>query len=247
MLNCKHGTCRYPSSGGDPGKPCRLRQDHSWGMDGIEGRCPPVERRRAKTGLDSPGFGADTHEPKSLDSGCECGRDRRSKKQAQTWAAVSANSSDGPGSGTSFGAISPGFWPEPGSLGWAHSGRAFKTPVRIKAESTTSSDVDASTGISLKAGQLCLPSSASERREAISPGVKKNFKIWGREKRSSSRMRRDLRSIRDWDGDGLKKDILFVFRRPANINNALIFRAGWPHFRDALGLFGRSAAIGEAS
>jgi hypothetical protein len=39
-------------------------------------------------------------------------------------------------------------------------------------------------------------------------------------------MRRDLRSIRDWGGDGLKEDILFVFRRPVNINNALIFRAG---------------------
>jgi hypothetical protein len=63
----------------------------------------------------------------------------------------------------------------------------------------------------------------------------------------SSRMRRDLRSIRDWGGDGLKGDSLFVFRRPANINNALIFRGGWPRFWDALGLFGRSAAIGKAS
>jgi len=247
MLNCKHGTYRYPSSGGDPGKPCRLRQDHSWGLDGIESRCPPVDRRRAKTGLDSPGFGADAHEPKSLDSGRECGRDRGPEKQAQTWAAVSVDPADSPGSGTSFGAISPGFWSEPGSLGWAHSGRAFETPIRIKAESATSSDVDASTGISLKAGQLCLSSSAGQRCEAISPGVKKNFKIWGREKRWSSRMRRDLRSIRDWGEDGLREDIPFVFRQPANINNALIFRGGWPRFWDASGLFGRSAAIGKAS
>lgn len=247
MLKCEHGTYRYSSSGGDPGKPKGFCQGHSWGLDGFENRCPSFNRRRAETWLDGAGLGADAHEPKSLDSGGKCRRVKRPEEQAQTRAAFSYDAPNCPGSGRSFGAISPEFWPEPGSLGRAHAGRALKTPVRIKDESAASSDLDASTGISFKEGQLCVPSSAGDRCEAISSGVKKNFKIWGLGRRWSSRMRRDLRSTRDWDEDGQREDILIASRRPANISNASIFRAGWPRFWAVMELFGQTVEIEKAS
>ena len=162
-------------------------------------------------------------------------------------AAVSFDATNCPGSGRSCRAISPGFWPEPSSLGRTHSGRTLKTPVRIEDESATSSDLAASTGISFKEGQLCVPSSAGDGCEAISPGVKKNSKIWDLGRQSSSRMRRDSRSIRDWDEDGRGEDILIASRRLANISNASIFRVGWHRFWAATGLFGQTVDIEKAS
>ena len=62
MLNCGHGTYRYPSSGGDPRKPDGFGQGHSWGLGGVENRCPSFNRRRAETWLDGAGTGTDAHE-----------------------------------------------------------------------------------------------------------------------------------------------------------------------------------------
>jgi hypothetical protein len=60
-------------------------------------------------------------------------------------------------------------------------------------------------------------------------------------------MRRDSPSIRDWDGDGPREDILFASPRPANINNGLISRVGWHRFWGATGSSVRNEEIGKAS
>jgi hypothetical protein len=247
MLNCLYGTYRHPSSGTDPGEPGGLRQGHAGGLDGIEDCRPSFNRRGATARLDFPGFRADTDEPESMDPRGQCRRIESPEEQTDPGTPVPADTTDGPGGGTAFRAIPSRFWPEPVALGWTDSGRALKAPFWRENESAASPGLDAPTGLSAKKSQLCLSSSPGGRRAAISPGFKKNFKIWGLEKRWSFRMRRDSPSIRDWDGAGPREDILFAFPRPANINNGLISRVGWLLSWGATGSSVRNEETGQAS
>ena len=245
MLDCLYGAYRYSSSGGDPGQPGGFRQRCPRSLDGVEDRRPSSDRRRAAAWLDGPGFRADAHEPKSVDPGGKCGWVERLEEKTDPRTPVPADAADCSGGRTAFRAIATRFWPEPGSLGRPHRGRTLKAPVRDEAESAASPSLDAPTGISLKESQLCLSSSPGGRNEAVSPRVKKNFKIWGLGKQWSFRMKRDLRCIHDWDEDGRREDILFASPRPANTSNGLISRVGWHRFWDATGLFARSGEIGK--
>gem|GEM_PF-3330353 len=247
MLNCWYGTYRHPSSGGDPGEPGGLRQGHARGLDGVEDCRPSFNRRGATARLDFPGFRADTYEPESMDSGGKCRRVKSPEEQTDPGTPVPADPADRPGGGTAFRAIPSRFWLEPVSLGRTDSRRALKTPLWFETESATSSSLDAPTGLSAKKSQLCLSSSPGGRSEAISPGVKKNFKIWGLGKRWSFRMRRGSPSIRDWDGDGPREDILFASPRPANIDNGLISRVGWLLSWGVTGSSVRNEETGKAS
>jgi hypothetical protein len=95
--------------------------------------------------------------------------------------------------------------------------------------------MDASIGISAKTSQLFLSLSSSRRGEAISPGFKKNFKIWGLGRRWFFRMKQGSACIPDWGGGGLREDILFASRQRANTSSVLICRGGWRRFWDASG------------
>lgn len=232
MLNWLYGTDRYPASGGDSGQPGSLGQRYPGGMDGIEDCGPALNRRRTAAGLDSPCLGSDAHELESLDKGGECRGVESLEEQAQAGKAVSADTSDGPRGGTTIRAIASGIWSEPGPVGWPHLGRAPETPVWVETEGAASPDVDASAGLLLETGQLFVSSGQGGRSEALSPRVKKNFKIWVPGRPWYFKMKRVLHCIPGWDGGGQSADILFASRLPANINSGLIFRAGWPRFWD---------------
>jgi hypothetical protein len=232
MLNWLYGTNRYPASGGDPGQPGSLCQEYPGSVDGIKDCSPAFNRRRTAAGLDSQGLGSDAHELESLDKDRECRGVESFEEQAQTREAVSADAPDRARGGTALRAIASGIWPEPGPLGWPHLGRALKTSVRVETEGAAGPNVDASAGISLETGQLFVSAGPGGRSEAVSPRVKKNFRIWVLGRRWFFKMKRVLPCIPGWDGGGPREDILFASLPPANITSGLIFRVGWHRFWD---------------
>ena len=133
--------------------------------------------------MDGSRFGPDAHELKSLDPGGKCGWIVRSEEQADSWAPIAADAADRPRSGGAFRPVASGIWSKPGSLGWPNARGALKATIRVEDESAAGPEMDASIGISAKTSQLFLSSSSGRGGEAISPGVKKNFKIWGLGKR----------------------------------------------------------------
>jgi len=235
MLSCRHGACRYSSSGGDPGKPGRLCEGRSRRLAGVEDCGASFDRRRTAAWMDGPRFGLDAHELESLDPGGEFGRTESPEEQADPWAALTDDASDSRGSRAAFGPVASRIWPKPGSVGWSHAGRAFKATIRVEDESSAGPDMDASIGISAETSRLFLSSSSGHRGEAISPGVKKNFKIWGLGRRWFFRMKQGSACIPDWGGGGLREDILFASRQRANTGNILICRDGWRRFWGASG------------
>jgi hypothetical protein len=235
MLNCRHGACRYPTSGGDPGKSGGFGQGPSRRLAGIEDCGPSFDCRRATTWMDSSSSGLDPDEPESLDPSRKLGRNKGSEEKNDSGPTVALNTSDCPGSGAAFGTVAPRFWSEPGSMGRPHAGGAPKATLRAEDEGAAGPEMDASIGISAKTSQLFLSSSSDRRGEAISPGVKKNFKIWGRGKRWFFRMKQGSACIPAWDGDGPREDILFASRQRANTSSVLICRGGWPRFWGASG------------
>ena len=246
MLNCRYGAHRHRSSGGDSGKPGGFGQEYPRGLAGVEDRRPSSDRRRTAARLDSPGLGTNTNESEPLDSGGKRRRVESLEEQTETRAAFPVNDSDGRRSRAPFRAIAAGVRAKPSPLGRPDSGRTPKAPVRGETESAASPEMDASARISPEAGQLCVSPSPGGRDEAISPRVKKNFKIWVLGKRLSSRMRPALPCILDWDGDGQREDILFASLPQANIARGLIFRAGWRLFWDDMGLSAPPEGIGKA-
>jgi hypothetical protein len=235
MLKCRYGASRYPSSGGDPGKSGGLFRGPSRRLAGIEDSGTSFNRRRAAAWMDGSRSRLNPHELESLDPGGKFGRLESSEEQADPWAAVTIDTPDRPGSGAAFGTVASGFWPKPGSLGRSHARRTPKTSVWIEDESAAGPEMDAPTGISLKTSQLFVSSGSGRGSEAVSSGVKKNFKIWGLGRRWFFRMRRGLACIPGWDGGGSRKDTLFASRRRANTSNVLICRGGWRRFWDASG------------
>ncbi len=226
MLNCLHGTNRYPASGSDSGKTRGLGQRDPGGVDGVKDCGLVIDRRGTEARLDSQGVGFDTHEFKSLDKGCECRGIGSLEEQAQAGEAVSADAPDRARGGTAFGTITAGIWLESGPLGWPHPLRASKTPVRVETEGAASPDVDAPAWISIETGQLFVPSGQDGRSETLSPRIKKNFGIWVLGRPWFFKMKRDLPCIPGWGGGGPREDILFASRPPVNIKSGSIFRAG---------------------
>jgi len=235
MINYLHGTYRYSSSGSEPRKPGRFCQGHSRRLAGVEDCGASFNRRRPEAWMDGSRFGVDAYELKSLDPGDKCGGIERPEEQAHPWAALTRDAADCPGSGAAFRPVAAGVWPKPGSLGRPHARRALKAAIRVEDASATGPEMDASIGISAKTGQLFLSSSSGGRGEAISPGVKKNFKIWGLGRRWFFRMRQGSACIPDWGGGGLREDILFASRQRANTSSVLICRGGWRPFSGASG------------
>lgn len=177
MLNCPHGASRYKTSGGDPGEFGGFRQGHSRRWAGIKDCGTSFDCRRAETWMDSPRSGPDAHELESLDPGRKFGGAESSEEKNDSRPAVALNTPDCPRSGAAFGTVASRFWPESGSMGRSNAGRALKAALRAEDEGAAGSEMDASIGISVKKSQLFLSSSPGRRGEAISPGVKKNFKI----------------------------------------------------------------------
>jgi hypothetical protein len=227
MLNCRYGASRYTSSGGDPGKLGRFCEGHSRRLGGVKDCGAFFNRRRTEAWLDGPRFGLDADELKSLDPGHKFGWIERPEEQADPWAALTRDAPDCPGSGAAFRPVASRIWPKPGSLGRPHAGRALKATIRVEDASTAGPEMDASIGISAKTSQLFLSSSSGRRGEAISPGVKKNSKIWGHGRRWFFRMKQGSACILDWGGAGLREDILFASRQRANTSSVLICRGGW--------------------
>jgi len=236
MLSCRYGSKRRRPSGGDSGKPGGLGKEYPRGLAGVEDCRPSSDRRRTAARLDCPGLRPNANEPEPLGSGGKRRRVESLEEQTETRAAFPINGSDCSRSRAPFRAIAAGVRPKPSPLGRPDSGRTPKAPVRGETESAASPEMDASAGISPKAGQLCVSPSPGGRDEAVSPRVKKNFKIWVLGKRLSSRMRPALPCILGWDGDGQREDILFASLPQVNIARGLIFRAGWRLFWDDMGL-----------
>jgi hypothetical protein len=235
MLNCLHGANRYTTSRGEPGKFSGFRQGHSRRWARIEDRGASFDCRRAATWVDGPRSGLDAYELESLDPSSKFRGIESSEEKNDSGPTVALDPPDCPGSGAAFGTVASRFWFEPGSMGRSHAGRAFKAPIRAEDEGAADPEMDASIGISAKTSQLFLSSSPGGRGEAISPGVKKNFKIWGLGRRWFFRMKQGLACIPDWDGGGPREDILFASRRRANTSIVLICRGGWRRFWGASG------------
>ena len=235
MLDCRYGANRYSSSGGDPGKSCGFCQGPSWRLAGVEDCGASFNRRRTEAWMDGPRFGLDAHELESLDPGGKFGWIERPEEQGDPWAAVTRDAPDCSGSGAAFRPVASRIWPKPGSMGRSDARRALKATIRIEDESAAGPEMDASIGISAKTSQLFLSSSSGRRGEAISPGVKKNFKIWGLGRRWFFRMKQGSACIPDWGGGGQREDILFASRQRANTSSFLICRGGWRPFSDASG------------
>ncbi len=235
MLDCRHGACRYSSSGGDPGKPGRFGEGHSRRLAGVEDCGASFDRRRPEAWLDGPRFRLDAHEFESLDSSDQCGRLESPKEQTDPGAAVTDDAPDSRGSRAASGTVASRIWPKPGSLGRSHTGRAPEAAIRVEDEGSAGPEMDASIGISAKTSRLFLSSSSGHRGEAISPGVKKNFKIWDLGRRWFFRMKRDSACIPGWGGGGPREDILFASPQRANTSSVLICRGGWRRFWDASG------------
>ena len=246
MLICRYGASRYSKSGGDPGKPGGFCQGPSRRLAGVEDCGASFDSGRATPWMDGPRSWLNPDELESLDPGGKFGRLESPEEQADPRAAVTINAPDRPGGGAAFGKVAPRFWAKPGSMGRSHPRRTPKTSVWIEDESPAGSEMDAPTGISFKTSRLFVSSSPGGRSEAVSPGVKKNFKIWGLGRQWSSRMRPDLPCIPGWEGDGRRWDILFASRQPVSILRDLIFRVGWPPFWAVMGLSARPEGIGKA-
>jgi hypothetical protein len=202
-------------------------------LAGVEDCGASFNRRRTEAWMDGPCFGLDAHELESLDPGGKLGWIGSPEEQADSGAALTCDASDCPGSGEALRPVASRIWPKPGSMGRAHARRALKATIRVEDESAAGPEMDASIGISAKTSQLFLSSSSGRRDEAISPGVKKNFKIWGLGRRWFFRMKQGSACIPDWGEGGLREDILFASRQRANTSSVLICPGGWRPFSGA--------------
>lgn len=227
MLDCLYGTCRYSSSGGDPGKPGRFCEGHTRRLAGVEDCGASTNRRRPEARMDGSRFGLDAHELKSLDPGGKCGWIVRPEEQADSGAASAADATDRPGSGAAIRPVASGIWPKPSSLGRAHARRALKAALRIEDASKTGPEMDASIGLSVKTSQLCVSSGPGRRGEGVPPRVKKNSKTWALGRPLSSKMRPGLACIPGWAWDGPKEANLIGSRRQVSINTGSMFPVGW--------------------
>ena len=129
--------------------------------------------------MDLRGFGTDPNECKSLDSCGKQGRRRSLAPEKTVRPSSPHDAEDCSAVGTSPGGITPKVWIEPSPLGRPHFGNSFTAAVRCKAESPPSPVLDASTRVSVKAGQSCLSSSKGRRREEIREKPKKKLKTLG--------------------------------------------------------------------
>ena len=114
MLNCSHGTSRYSSSGGDPGKSGGFCQGHSGRWAGIEDRGASFDCRGAATWMDGPRSGLDTHELEPLDPSSKFGGIESSEEKNDSGPTVAVDAPDCPGSRATFGTVASRFWFEPG-------------------------------------------------------------------------------------------------------------------------------------
>lgn len=247
MICCFYELSRYYSSRGLQRTIGGFRQGDSRRSPGAKSCSLSFNPRRSEARLDCGCSGFNPYESEPMGASSECERLRRLKGQDPPWKAISVNASDCQASRGTSRAISSGVWVESGAVGRPNLGRALKAPVRYKTESAASPEVDASTRISFKTGQLFLSSGSSGRGQAVSPQVKKNFKIWVLGRRLSFRMRQVLLCIPGWDGDGRREGVLCAFPPPANIASDSIFRAGWRRFWGGMGLYVRSEGIEKAS
>lgn len=231
MLYSLYDIIRHNTSRGQQGKLGRFCQKHPRREGWLENCRLLASHRGPETGLDGRSPGLDAHEPKPLGPGGKRAGTCGPEKQATAGASVPFSASDISASRKRSGAITPGVWTKPGELGRTDSGRPLEETVWDEAEGSASSELDASARISDETRRLYVPPSQSGGSKAVSPGIKKNFKIWVLGRPWSSRMRRDLACILGWGGFGPRKDNAFAFRRPANINIVSMFRAGWRRFR----------------
>lgn len=232
MLCSSYDVIRHYASRGQQGKLSRFCQEHPRRAAWFENCRFLTSHRRPETGVDGRSFRSDAHEPKPLGPGGKCSGACSLEKQAPARASDPFNTSDFPASRKRSGAIASGVWTKPSELGRPDSGRPLEEAVRAEAEGSASSELDASAWVSDETRRLYVPPSQSGGSQAVSPGVKKNFKIWVLGRQWSSRMRRDLACILGWGGFGPRKDNAFVSRRPVNINIVSTFRAGWRRFWD---------------
>jgi hypothetical protein len=246
MLYCFYEQPRDYSSRGLQRSSCGFCQGYSRCQNRLEDRGRSLDLRRSKAGVDCGRFGFDSNESEPLGSGCKCEGFGSFKRQNSAREASAINFSNCRAGRGPFGAISPDVWVESSEVGRPDAGGTLEASIWLEIESPAGSELDASAGISFKAGQLYVSPGPKGRGDTVSPQIKKNFKIWGLGRQWSSRMRPDLLCIPGWDGDGRRRDILFASRRPANIVRDLIFRVGWPPFWAVMGLSARPEGIGKA-
>ncbi len=232
MIYSPYDIIRHNASRGQQGKLGRFCQEHPRCEGWFENCRFLTSHRGPETGVDGRSFGFNTHEPKSLGPGGKCSGACSLKKQASARASDPFNTSDFPASRERSGAIASGVWTKPGELGRPDSGRPLEEAVRAEAEGSASSELDASARVSVETRRIYLPPGQNGGSQAVSPGVKKNFKIWVLGRPWSSRMRQDLACILGWGGFGPRKDNAFVSRQPASTNIVSMFRAGWRRFWD---------------
>lgn len=230
MLYSLYDIIRHNASRGQQGKLGCFCQEHPRREDRFENCRFLTSHRGPETGVDGGSFGFDANEPKPLGPGGKCSRASGLEKQATAGTSDPFNASDISASRKRSGAITPGVWTKPGELGRADSSRPLEETVWDEAEGSASSELDASARVSDETRRIYVPPSQNGGSQAVSPGLKKNFKIWVLGRPWSSRMRRDSACILGWGGFGPRKDNAFASRQPANINIVSMFRAGWRRF-----------------
>jgi len=230
MLCFWYDIIRHNASRGQQGKLGCFCQEHPRRQDWFENCRFLTPHRGPETGVGGGSFGFDANEPKPLGPGGKCSRASGLEKQATAGTSDPFNASDISASRKRSGAITPGVWTKPGELGRADSSRPLEETVWDEAAGSASSELDASARVSDETRRIYVPPSQNGGSQAVSAGLKKNFKIWVLGRPWSSRMRRDSVCILGWGGFGPRKDNAFASRRPVNINIVSMFRAGWRRF-----------------
>ena len=110
------------------------------------------------SGMDRRRIRVDATELKPLDAPSERSRLRGLGIRETTWATAAVNPKSSAAIRGRFGEASFGIWVTAGSMGWSHFGGPFEASVWDNLESSPSSVLDASIGISTEAGGIYVSS-----------------------------------------------------------------------------------------
>lgn len=129
------------------------------------GSASGVDRRRVRI---------DASELKPLDAPSERSRVKGLGTREAAWTSAAVNPKSSAATRGSFREASFGIWVTASSMGWSHFGGSSEASVWDNLESSPSSVLDASIGVSTEAGGIYVSSREEGGGQAISLGLKKN-------------------------------------------------------------------------